>query len=92
VQPKELEPVLGAMQSLGSVVVLEGGLLLHADIAAEVRASLVDYLGEKKQITVAEYRELINGNRKCALALLAHFDGERLTERQGDFRVLVNKK
>jgi len=91
VQLKDLEAVLGALQSLGVVVVLEGGLLLHADVVVEVRTSLVDYLDEKKQITVAEYRELIHGNRKCALALLAHFDGEGLTERQGDLRVLVKK-
>lgn len=90
VQPKTLEAVLGALQSLGVVVALEGGLLLHAAIVAEARASLVAYLQEHQQITVAEYRELMGSNRKCALALLAHFDGEGLSERQGDLRVLVN--
>jgi len=90
VQPKILEAVLGALQSLGVVVALEGGVLLHADIVAEARASLVAYLREHQQITVAEYRELMGSNRKCALALLAHFDGEGLSERQGDLRVLVS--
>ena len=79
VQPKTLEAVLGALQSLGVVVALEGGLLLHAAIVAEARASLVAYLQEHQQITVAEYRELMGSNRKCALALLAHFDGEGLS-------------
>ncbi len=92
VQLKVLEAVLGALQSLGVVVALEGGLLLHTDIVAEARASLVAYLQERQQITVAEYRELMQSNRKCALALLAHFDGEGLSERQGDLRVLVEKK
>lgn len=92
VQVRALEAVLGALQSLGIVVALEGGLLLHADIIAEARTSLVAYLREHQQITVAEYRELMQSNRKCALALLAHFDGEGLSERQGDLRVLVNGK
>ena len=38
-------------------------------------------------MTVSAYRERMDCNRKCAMALLVHFDGEGLTERQGDLRV-----
>jgi len=39
-------------------------------------------------VTVSAFRERMDCNRKCAMALLVHFDGEGLTERQGDLRVL----
>jgi selenocysteine-specific elongation factor len=85
----ELETMLTALQSLGLLVVLEGGLLLHAEIVTETRARLSAYLASNGQTTVAEFRELLGSNRKCAMALLAYFDGEGFTERQGDQRVLV---
>ncbi len=87
----ELETVLGALQSLGLVLVLEGGLLLHVEIVAEARERLRAYLEKNGQTTVAEYRELLGSNRKCAMALLAYFDSEGFTERQGDQRVLIQR-
>ena len=88
VSPRALEPIIGALQSLGVLFALEGGLLLHADIVAQARAALQDYLGEHERIAVSEYRDVMECNRKCAVALLVHFDAEGLTERQGDWRVL----
>jgi len=83
-----LDPVLGALQRLGVVANLEGGMLLHADIIGEARETLRTYLEENSSVTVSAYRERMDCNRKCAMALLVHFDGEGLTERQGDLRVL----
>jgi len=83
-----VEGVLGALQSLGTVVALEGGLLVHAEVLEEVRRELRGYLEPEGEITVSRFRELIGSNRKYALALLALFDGEGFTERQGDVRVL----
>ncbi len=88
ISPRALDPVLGALQSLGVVVVLEGGLLLHADIIGEARAVLERYLHEHEHITVSQYRDAMDCNRKCAVALLIHFDGAGFTQRQGDVRVL----
>jgi selenocysteine-specific elongation factor len=82
-----VEAVLGALQSLGKVVALEGGLLMHAQVLDKVRQQLDAHLRERGQITVAQFRELIGSNRKYALALLGYFDGEGLTLRQGDVRV-----
>ena len=86
-QPAEVEQVLGALRALGSVTALEGGLVLHSDTVSEVKVQLAGYLGSKGEITVAQFRDLIDGNRKFALALLAHFDAMGFTERQGDVRV-----
>ena len=84
----KVEGVLAALQSLGTVVSLEGGLLLHGDTLDEVRQKLRQHLEGEGEITVSGFRDLIEGNRRYALALLNFFDGEGLTERREDMRVL----
>ena len=88
ISPSALDPVLGALQRLGVVIKLEGGMLLHVDIVAEARETLRIHLEENASVTVSAYRALMDCNRKCAMALLVHFDGEGLTKRRGDLRVL----
>ena len=88
VERGRMDGVLGALQSLGTVVVLEGGLLIHAEVFEEVRRELRDYLEKEVEITVSRFRDLIDSNRKYALAILGFFDGEGFTERRGDVRVL----
>ena len=83
-----MDDLLRALQSLGLVAPLEGGLILHTETLEAMRAKLRRYLGQKEEITVADFRDLIAGNRKYALALLGYFDREGFTERRGDVRVL----
>lgn len=85
---RQVDALLRALRSLGTVVFLEGGLLLHADTLEEVREKLSLHLSGEGEITVAGFRDLIAGNRKYALALLTYFDREGFTERRGDVRVL----
>jgi selenocysteine-specific elongation factor len=42
-------------------------------------------------ITVAQFRDLVKGNRKICLLLLAQFDREGITRREEDFRYLTDK-
>ena len=85
----QVTDMVQALQALGTVVALEGGLLIHGEALARARTLLSDILKRDGEITVAEFRTLIGSNRKCAMALLDHFDGEGLTVRRGDVRVLV---
>ena len=85
----QVTDVVQALQALGTVVALEGGLLIHGEALARARTLLSDILKRDGEITVAEFRTLIGSNRKCAMALLGHFDAEGLTARRGDVRVLV---
>ncbi len=89
VERAQVEAILQALQELGAVVSLEGGLLAHGEAIATVREKLRGYLAERGEITVAQFRELIGSNRKYAMALLGHFDAEGLTRRDGDVRVLL---
>jgi selenocysteine-specific elongation factor len=87
-EAKKVEALLKAVVSQGGVVPLEGGLFLHAEALGQVRAQLAAHLQEHGSITVAAFRDLLGANRRWSLALLAHFDREGLTLRQGDLRVL----
>lgn len=87
---QQIEAILRALQELGAVETLEGGLLAHGEAIAAVRGQLRDYLQGHGEITVAQFRELIGSNRKYAMALLGHFDAEGLTRRDGDVRVLLS--
>jgi len=88
VEGRQVEALLKAMTSLGTVVALEGGLLLHIETLAQVRGRLRVHLEQQGSVTVAGFRDLLGANRRWALALLALFDREGLTDRQGDLRVL----
>ena len=87
-KPKELASALTALINTGSVLVLEGDLLMHRDELDRVHDELNRYLGEHGQVTVSQFRELIGSNRRYAMALLNRLDGEGVTERRGDVRVL----
>ena len=86
--PGQVERILRALQSLGVVVHIEGSLVLHEARLRAVREQLRSYLERRGEIAVSQFRELIGSNRRWALALLNHFDGEGFTIRRGDVRVL----
>jgi selenocysteine-specific elongation factor len=66
---------------------------LHAGIVNDCREKLVQELSRREAgITVAEFRDLVGGNRKICLLLLAQYDSEMLTKRDGDYRYLVKNK
>lgn len=50
--------------------------------------ALLSYIKENKEITLAEYRNLINSSRKNCLIILEHFDRNRITKRIGDKRII----
>jgi selenocysteine-specific elongation factor len=54
------------------------------------RQALVDHLAASDEgITVAGFRDLVEGNRKICLLLLGLYDREGITRREGDLRYLT---
>ena len=62
---------------------------MHKSSYEEAQNILIDYLNKNSSITVAEYRDVLNTNRKVALGLLEYFDQEKITKRDGDIRRLM---
>ena len=92
VSPKPLQSMITALQHLGAIVSLPDGLLVHVEKLAIARTALLDHFENNTEISVAIFRDLLNGNRRTALALLLQFDYENLTKRLGDVRVRVHPK
>jgi selenocysteine-specific elongation factor len=70
------------------LVRVKESLFFHAEALREVEAKLVAHLRERKEITPGEAKDLLGVSRKYAIPLLEYFDGQRLTVRVGDHRVL----
>src|SRR4030095_3238959 len=66
-------------------------LLFHAAALQEIRDKVVAHLREKKEIGPADVKDLLGVSRKYAIPLMEYFDSQRVTVRQGERRVLVDK-
>jgi selenocysteine-specific elongation factor len=84
----EVHRTIGAMQGLGEVLHLEGDIYFHSKAVEEAKARLFDWAKKNEEISVSQFRELLNTTRKYALALLLHFDQQRITERVEDVRII----
>jgi selenocysteine-specific elongation factor len=58
------------------------------EIYDEAKNILINFITKNQKITAAEYRDLLNSNRKVAIGLLEHFDVLKVTRRVGNDRVL----
>jgi selenocysteine-specific elongation factor len=64
----------------------------HREALDEARARLLALFDAEGEVTLAAYRDAIGASRKYAQALLEHFDGEKLTLRRGDTRILRRRR
>ena len=63
------------------------GAWLHSSVVDPARRRLLRELEQQPEgLTVAQFRDLIGGNRKICLLLYALFDREGITVREGDVR------
>ena len=73
-------------------VYVEDGAYLHASVVDPCRKKLLTALAENPAgMTVAQFRDLVGGNRKICLLMYALFDREGITRREGDVRVITEK-
>ncbi|MBU4313822.1 MAG: SelB C-terminal domain-containing protein, partial [Actinobacteria bacterium] len=53
--------------------------------------ALRDFFNKKKEMTVAEFRDILKTSRKYALPILEYLDTQRITMRVGDARKFLVK-
>jgi len=89
--PAELIPepdLLNTLVKKGEVVKATGGVVFSARAYHEMEARVTAHLKAHGKITLGEVRDMFQTSRKYAQALLEHLDGEKVTRRVGDERVL----
>ncbi|MBU5440002.1 selenocysteine-specific translation elongation factor [Tissierella sp. MSJ-40] len=85
---EDVEEVFVSIVNNGDIIKLSDEIYLlkeNYDIALD---KLEKYIHNNGPISIGEYRDLLNTNRKVALSLLEYFDQIKVTKRDGDKRIL----
>ena len=72
-----------------SVEKLDDIHIIDKNYYEKLKQDLIKYLNENKEITLSQYRDLVNSSRKNCLIILENFDRNNITKREGDKRILV---
>jgi len=88
ISEKDAKDLLRLLADEGRTVRINDSLHLDRDIVETIKADLKKYLEEKKEITMAEFRDIAKTSRKFAVPIMEYFDSQKLTQRIGDKRVL----
>jgi selenocysteine-specific elongation factor len=70
------------------LVRVKDSLYFHAVALHEIQDKLVAHLRARKEISPGDVKDLLGISRKYAIPLMEYFDGQRITVRQGEKRVL----
>lgn len=84
----KVEELFMLILNKGELFKLNEEVYLDLDAYKASIEKLKQYIRENGSISIAEFRDLLDTNRKVALSLLEHFDMEKITKRQDDKRVL----
>jgi selenocysteine-specific elongation factor len=88
ISEKDAKDLLKLLADEGRTVRINDSLHLDREIVETIKADLRKYLEEKKEITMAEFRDIARTSRKFAVPIMEYFDSQKLTQRIGDKRVL----
>ncbi len=72
-----------------SVEKLDDNHIIDKEYYESLKNNLINYLNENKEITLSQYRDLLNSSRKNCLILLENFDRNKITKRENDKRILA---
>ncbi len=75
----------------GRAVRVSDDLYFDAAVLGDLRKRLVELLEHKGSISAQEWKDLTGASRKFTIPLAEHFDGEKVTMRVGETRVLRRK-
>jgi selenocysteine-specific elongation factor len=85
---RDISMVLDVLVRRGEAERVKEDLYFATAAVDAARERLVTYIGEHGSISLAAFRDLLDCGRRNAQALLEHFDGEGLTRRDGEQRIL----
>lgn len=89
---KQMNDILNMLVKEKLIVRVNETFYLSASVHEKLLSILRVFFEKKPELTVAEFRDLINTSRKYALPILEFLDASRVTIRTGDVRKLIGKK
>lgn len=91
IEQKSISDILGMLTKEGVLVRINESTYLPAGVFNEIISLLKGFFAGKNEITVAEFRDLLNTTRKYALPFLEYLDANKITLRTGDVRKFMLK-
>ena len=83
----EVEQVFDSLVDNGEIIKLKEDLFIHKDMFLESIEKAKLFVKSNGYITVSDFRDILNTNRKMSMALLEYFDQRKITKRIEDRRV-----
>ncbi len=80
--------ILMHMLEEGTLVKVKEDLYFHRRVIEDLKAGLVSYLMENREITTPQFKEMTGVSRKYTIPLIEYFDATKITIRVGDIRRL----
>jgi len=81
------EDVFQYLVESGTFTLISPTVVFLASTLEEIIQKTKEMLSEKQKITVADFRDYFNTSRKYAVSLLEYMDAQKITIREGDFRM-----
>jgi selenocysteine-specific elongation factor len=84
----EFRKILGTLLKEGRLVRLDARIIYHHEALERAKALLADFLRRRREIRIADAKDVLRVSRKFACAVLEHLDKIQVTRRRGDVHVL----
>jgi selenocysteine-specific elongation factor len=91
IDPKRFSDIVGILVKEGTLVKINESIYIPAEVLNEMISLLKGFFSKKNEITVAEFRDLLQTTRKYALPFLEYLDSNKITVRTGDVRKFIRK-
>jgi selenocysteine-specific elongation factor len=79
---------LGTLLKEGRLVRLDPRIIYHRDSFERANSLVADFLRLRREITIADAKDILRVSRKFACAVLEYLDKIQVTRRKGDVHVL----
>jgi len=88
---KRFDDILKLMTKEGSLVRISESMYVTSSVYEKMIEGLKTFYSKKSDMTVAEFRDVLNTSRKFALPFLEYLDSHKITVRVGDVRKFLLK-
>jgi selenocysteine-specific elongation factor len=91
INDKELNDLLKLLSKEDSIVRINDSMYITKEQHEKMISLLREFHSKKKEMTVAEFRDILGTSRKYALPFLEYLDSNKITLRVGDIRKFMLK-
>ena len=88
---KMAKQIVNDLVKKGTLIKINPGALIHKDNWDKAMGLLKGYFESHPNISLGDYRDLLGTSRKYAVLFLEYCDQQKITKKQDDVRILVQK-